>query len=96
MTRQEFIEDKGIEEQVRDAAGREQQQRLNANRVKYAPPTKGSLVEQAGGKLPEQPVKFTKTPRISAKKPSAAAGTPPTDDLTDILQQSLRAVRKKK
>lgn len=67
--RSELLENKSLQEQVREAAGREQSERIRQSRAQYAPRTKGSLIDdmnEALGKspTPEKPVKFTKTPGI--------------------------------
>lgn len=95
--RGELNEDQGIQEMMRNDL--EQHGRtayMENSRQKWAANTrqtpKGVLVEQAGGSVPQSPVKFTKTPGVK----SAPIAPPPSDDLTGILTQSLEQAKKKR
>lgn len=97
MGRGELNEDQGIQEMMRNDL--EQHGRtayMENSRQKWAANTrqtpKGVLVEEAGGSVPQSPVKFTKTPGVK----SAPIAPPPSDDLTGILTQSLEQAKKKR
>lgn len=53
--------------------------------------TKGELVKAAGGKLPDRPVRFTKTPGVKAAPPTGT--TVPEGDMTSLLKQSLKKAK---
>lgn len=94
--RSRFLEDKGTQEEIRDAADREDQSRLSQERREWFARnqpgfTKGELTEQAAKAVKAPIAKVT-----SAEPRGVAVATPETDDLTPILKKSLAAARKQK
>lgn len=104
-TRADLLEDKSIQESVRNAADMEQLQRLRAARREYQAPTKQELEVKAneaqGKETVEAPVKLTKTPGVNALKsragePPAGTISPGDQDMTAALQKSVEQATSKK
>jgi hypothetical protein len=96
--REDVMDDQAVREQVQDRVNQSdrkwqaQQGRRDwaANTVNQ---TKGELVQNAGGTIPQKPVKFTKTPGVKVSGPLGTQAPATTDDLTPILQKMLDLAR---
>jgi hypothetical protein len=91
-SRADALEDRGIQEQMRDATDLEDRLRLRAAKEdRGSLPTKGELTSAAGA--PEKPVVYTKTPGVRMAKPVVTAAKPvaraATEDLTPEWQAEL-------
>jgi hypothetical protein len=58
--------------------------------------SKGQLVRDAGGTVPEHPVKFTKTPGVGSPVPKGTTVPQTSEDMTSQLQKSMDAIKKRK
>lgn len=106
--RQRYLEDKGTEEQIREAAEGEDRTRLSQEKREWfarnAPAsTKGELGEQFNAQIAKPssstPTNAVKARGVSKSPPALAPGTRvpgPDEDLTPLLKKSLRAVKKAK
>jgi hypothetical protein len=92
------LETRSIQEQMREAGEAEDRQRLSQNKKEWFArnqpgSTKGELTGTA-----DTPVKFSKTPGVkipAAPKPGTVVPGP-DQDLTDLLQRSVKAAKKAK
>lgn len=94
--RARFLEDKGTQEEIRDAAEREDQSRLSQEKREWFArnqpgQTKGELVEQASKAVKAPMAKVT-----SSGPRGVGVTTPETDDLVPVLKKSLEEARKKR
>lgn len=94
--RARFLEDKSTQEEIRDAAEREDQSRLSQEKREWFArnqpgQTKGELVEQASKAVKAPMAKVT-----SSGPRGVGVTTPETDDLVPVLKKSLEEARKRR
>lgn len=98
-TRAEIMDDKIVEDQVRNAADIEQLQRIRAARREYQPKTKGELIDQAnqarGIKTPDKPVKLTKTPGIKIPPPEGTHVPAADESMVPLMQRSIEMAKRR-
>lgn len=95
--RARFLEDKSTQEEIRDAAEREDHSRLSQEKREwFARNQAGSTKAELTGQT-DKPVKYTKSPiaKLTSSEPVGVT-TPETDDLTPVLKKSLAEARKRR